>query len=183
MEVLKIEKSATAPQTRIKASTDDILGPAIKRAPADRKWTEHEKHLTQLQSQLLQDRKTLTEDARETTSTYSEHMADAATDSYDRDWALSMLSSEQNALYEIQQALKRIAAGTYGICEMSGRPIESERLKTIPWARFSAEAQHELETKGAVRRTQLGALGTYGKTSDAEDSVDDEVGETSVVAT
>src|SRR5882672_8235560 len=98
MEVLKNEKSTMAPQTRIKASTDDILGPAIKRAPADRKWTEHEKHLTQLQSQLLQDRKTLTEDARETTSTYSEHMADAATDSYDRDWALSMLSSEQNAL-------------------------------------------------------------------------------------
>jgi RNA polymerase-binding transcription factor DksA len=180
---LKIKKPTAAPKTRVKASTNDILGPANGRPQVHVKWMEHHNHLTQLQSQLLNDQRTLAEDAREATATYSEHMADAATDSYDRDWALSMLSSEQNAIYEIQQALNRIVNGTYGICELSGRPIESERLKTIPWTRFSAEAQHELENKGAMRRTQLGELGTYFKSSDLDESAEEEVAETPAVTT
>ena len=49
------------------------------------------------------------------------HQADAGSDAYDRDFALSLLSQEQDALYEIDQALKRIELGTYGVCEMSGK--------------------------------------------------------------
>jgi RNA polymerase-binding transcription factor DksA len=51
------------------------------------------------------------------------HQADAGSDAYDRDFALSLLSQEQDALYEIDEALKRIELGTYGKCEMSGKPI------------------------------------------------------------
>jgi DnaK suppressor protein len=51
------------------------------------------------------------------------HQADAGSDAYDRDFALNLLSQEQDALYEIEEALKRVDAGTYGICEMSGKPI------------------------------------------------------------
>ena len=53
------------------------------------------------------------------------HQADAGSDAYDRDFALSLLSQEQDALYEIDEALKRIELGTYGICEMSGKPIST----------------------------------------------------------
>ena len=56
-------------------------------------------------------------------SAFGMHQADAGSDAYDRDFALSLLSQEQDALYEIDQALKRIELGTYGICEMSGKPI------------------------------------------------------------
>src|SRR5438309_524866 len=56
-------------------------------------------------------------------SAFGMHQADAGSDAYDRDFALSLLSQEQDALYEIDQALKRIEVGTYGICEMSGKPI------------------------------------------------------------
>ena len=55
-------------------------------------------------------------------SAFGMHQADAGSDAYDRDFALSLLSQEQDALYEIDQALKRIELGTYGICEMSGKP-------------------------------------------------------------
>ena len=47
------------------------------------------------------------------------HQADAGSDAYDRDFALSILSQEQNSLYEIDEALKRIDDGSYGVCEIS----------------------------------------------------------------
>ena len=68
-------------------------------------------------------------------SAFGMHQADAGSDAYDRDFALSLLSQEQDALYEIDQALKRIELGTYGICEMSGKPIPHARLEAIPFAR------------------------------------------------
>ena len=60
------------------------------------------------------------------------HMADAATDSFDRDLVLGLVSFEQEGLYEIDAALKRIEDGTYGICELTGKPIPWERLAAIP---------------------------------------------------
>jgi RNA polymerase-binding transcription factor DksA len=73
------------------------------------------------------------------------HQADAGSDAYDRDFALSLLSQEQDALYEIEEALKRIEAGVYGICEMSGKPIPHPRLEAIPFARCTVECQSQIE--------------------------------------
>ncbi|HJY54663.1 MAG TPA: TraR/DksA C4-type zinc finger protein, partial [Candidatus Udaeobacter sp.] len=74
-------------------------------------------------------------------SAFGMHQADAGSDAYDRDFALSLLSQEQDALYEIDEALKRIEIGTYGKCEMSGKPIPRARLEAIPFARFTVECQ------------------------------------------
>src|SRR5262249_56917642 len=62
-------------------------------------------------------------------SAFGMHQADAGSDAYDRDFALSLLSQDQDALYEIDEALKRIDLGTYGKCEMSGKPILRARLE------------------------------------------------------
>lgn len=78
-------------------------------------------------------------------SGYGQHMADAGTDTFDRDFALSLVSSEQEALSEVDAAIQRIRAGTYGICELSGKPISKDRLLVVPFTRYSAEAQKELE--------------------------------------
>jgi len=78
-------------------------------------------------------------------SGYGQHMADAGTDTFDRDFALSLVSSEQDALSEVEAAIKRIRDGTYGICELTGKPISKDRLLVVPFTRFSAEAQKELE--------------------------------------
>ena len=83
-------------------------------------------------------------------------MADAGTDEYDRDFALGMLSSQQDAVYEIEQALDRIRNGTYGICELTGKRIPAARLEAIPWTRFTAEAERKLEREGELRRARLG---------------------------
>ena len=74
-------------------------------------------------------------------SAYGQHMADAGTDTFDRDFALSMVASEQEALSEIDAAIKRIHDGTYGVCEITQKPIDKERLLAVPFTRYSAEAQ------------------------------------------
>ncbi len=78
-------------------------------------------------------------------SSYSFHMADQGTDNFDREFAASLLNNEHDVLYEIEEALRRIDQGTYGICESSGLPIERERLKALPFARYSVAVQSEME--------------------------------------
>jgi RNA polymerase-binding transcription factor DksA len=75
------------------------------------------------------------------------HPADAGSDAYHCDFALNLLSHARDGLYEIDQALRRIESGTYGICEMSGQSIPRERLEAIPWARFTVECQSQIEKK------------------------------------
>jgi DnaK suppressor protein len=96
------------------------------------------------------------------------HMADAGTDTYDRDMALSMLSNEQDALYQIEQAIDRIRQGAYGFCELTGAPIEPERLKAIPWTRFSFKASQTLEREGQLKRAAFGERETVSLMDVAE---------------
>ena len=69
------------------------------------------------------------------------HQGDAGADAYDRDFALTMLSKEANALGEIEQALQRLELGIYGVCEESGRKIPQPRLEAMPFARLTVECQ------------------------------------------
>lgn len=160
------------PTLRGKSSTRDILGGSNGRK-IKRKWSEHQRRLFALRDQFLAGRSTQSESARETLSTSTEHIADAASDSFERDCALALLSSTQNALYEIDQALNRIFHGTYGICEVTGEPIEVDRLRAIPWTRFSALAQSQLESRGRAGRVQLGAVGALLNGSDTNESEED----------
>ncbi len=85
-------------------------------------------------------------------SAVGQHQADAGSDAYEKDFALSLLSQEQDALYEIEEALKRIEVGTYGVCEMSNKVIPHTRLEAIPFARFTVECQQQLEKENRGRR-------------------------------
>ena len=96
-------------------------------------------------------------------SSYGQHMADAGTDTFDRDFALSMVANEQEALSEIEAAIKRIHDGTYGICEASQKPIAKDRLLAVPFTRYSAEAQKDLERNRHRSRTQAGLFGEMGE--------------------
>ncbi len=101
-----------------------------------------------------------------------QHQGDAGSDAYDRDFALSVLAKEQDALYEIEQALRRIQAGTYGICEISLIKIPQARLEAIPFARLTVECQAQWEKEYGKRRfrpsNEVGFSG--GHQMDDEDS-------------
>jgi len=107
-------------------------------------------------------------------SAFGMHQADAGSDAYDRDFALSLLSQEQDALYEIDQALKRIELGTYGVCEMSGKPIPRARLEAIPFARFTVECQSQLEKQSKASRVRQSVTSLFGLTEEEGGEAEEE---------
>ena len=99
-------------------------------------------------------------------SAFGMHQADAGSDAYDRDFALSLLSQEQDALYEIEEALKRIEQGTYGVCEMSNKPIAHARLEALPFARYTVECQSQIERQSKVSRARVPVTSLFGLTDE-----------------
>ena len=149
----------------------DVLGGAKpNNERINPKWREHFEELMKARDRLANRRGELVRDASEEQPSFSLHMADAATDAYDRDFALSLASSEQNSLYEVEQAINRIRTGTYGVCEVTGKQIERERLKAIPWTRFSADAEKQLEKDGAIKRARLAPVEAVPKASETGES-------------
>jgi RNA polymerase-binding transcription factor DksA len=123
-------------------------------------WQKYYARLIELRDQLTRQMDGLAKESAQEMAGYSLHMADSGTDNFDRDFALSLLSSDQDAIYEIEEALKRIEKNTYGVCELTGKLIPRSRLEAIPWTRFTVQAQMQLEREGVLRQRRLGALGT-----------------------
>lgn len=111
-------------------------------------------------------------------SAFGMHQADAGSDAYDKDFALSLLSQEQDALYEIEEALKRIDAGTYGVCEMSGKEIPAARLEALPFARLTVECQAEFERTRKFQRSRAAVTSLFGLTDSESEEEGDEPEET-----
>ena len=80
-------------------------------------------------------------------SGYTYHMADVATDTYDREFSLGLATNERKILYELDDALKKIDEGTFGICEDCRRLITKTRLKAVPFARLCVKCQEKREKK------------------------------------
>ncbi|MEG2327047.1 MAG: TraR/DksA C4-type zinc finger protein [Akkermansia sp.] len=149
----------------------------------DKKWIafveKQTQHLLDLRDNILDSMAGVTKDTLRNhpegseASASGEHQADAGSDAYDRDFALSMLTKEQNALVEIEEALKRIDDGTYGICEISHKAISIPRLEAIPFARLTVECQSQWEKeKGlAARFVSRSSFGFGGGENDGETSV------------
>ncbi len=155
--ILMAKRTAKHTTRKSRASTEQVLGAPTQQPRIPSKWARHYRRLTELRDDLLSRQVDLTIDAMEEQPTFSTHMADAGTDTYDRDFALGMLSNEQDAVYQIEQAMDRIRQGTYGVCELTGKKIEPERLEAIPWTRFSAAAERQLEKEGVRKHAALGA--------------------------
>jgi len=168
------------PQFVKAASLSDILGfnPKKGKKPtleADKevpdKYKRYYKLLLDLRTHLTEgierhSEETLKRSAKDDAgdlSAYGQHMADAGTDTFDRDFALSMVASEQEALSEIDAAIKRVHAGTYGVCEITQKPIARERLLAVPFTRYTAEAQKNLERNRHRSRSQAGLFGEMGE--------------------
>jgi DnaK suppressor protein len=140
-------------------------------------WQKYYNTLLDLRERLLSQMSGLAKESAEEMSSYSLHMADSGTDNFDRDFALSLLSSDQDAIYEIEEALKRIEKDTYGVCELTGKQIPKARLDAIPWTRFTVEAQAQLEKEGALRQRKLGQLGTVDSAGGPEVEEEEEAEE------
>jgi DnaK suppressor protein len=177
-----MNKPAPRGKSQTSATSAAILGRPMTKAGATQvdtkkikgEWQSFYNNLLELREQLMNQMNGLAKESAQEMAGYSLHMADSGTDNFDRDFALSLLSADQDSVYEIEEALKRIEKKTYGICELTGKTIPKARLEAIPWTRFTVEAQAQLERDGALRQRRLGQLGTIDNASLTEVETDED---------
>jgi RNA polymerase-binding transcription factor DksA len=176
------------PTTVRAASLADILGfnPKAKASHAANeedaipdKFKRYYKLLIELRNHVTgqvdqHSEETLKRSAKEDSGDLSSYGTDGGTDSFDRDFALSLVANEQEALAEIEAAIQRIKAGTYGVCEHTQQTINKERLLAVPFTRYTAAAMKEIEkTRFKVR----GQTGILGEGEEGGPKVEDDSGE------
>jgi len=178
---IKIEKEKKAGKIKKinTASVDDILGfgvpivgnsrPVRDLTKVPKQWLPYYEALMALRTALkgsLGERssETIGASARES-GELSINSSDAGTETFDRDLALSMVANDQEALEEIEDAIDRIFTGTYGVCLETQKPINKNRLKAVPFTRFSVEGQNQFE-RGKIKEKDL-AAGSFATLADS----------------
>ena len=104
------------------------------------------------------------------------HPADVGSDNYEQEFTLGLLESERTLLAEINEALERIDAGTFGVCAGTGKPIGKARLQARPWAKYSIEYARMIE-QGLVRAEHTQDEESTGEEGVEEAEDDDEAEE------
>jgi RNA polymerase-binding transcription factor DksA len=163
-----------APAKKVPARTKPVVKKAVKNvvmpapkpvspalaAPGAKKLTskevrEFKDFLLTLRERVSGEFSTLSRDNLEANQRDAS-LSDQGTDTFDREMELNMMGGEQEVIFEIDAALRRIEKGVYGICELTGQPINFERLKALPYVRYTVRAQSELE-KGRARYRPFGS--------------------------
>lgn len=143
------QMGAVAPQSARKVSKDEQLTPE--------EIEGYRRLLLEKRAELLGDVKYIENEALKKSrldaagdlSSMPIHMADLGTDNFEQEFSLGLMDGERKILSEIVAALWRIADGTFGICEGTGRPMSKARLQASPWARFCIEYARMVE-KGLI---------------------------------
>lgn len=118
-------------------------------------WEDFRKLLHECRKKIVEDLTHLEKDSLNLSqrdasgdlSGYSFHMADMATDNFDREFNIGLASNEQQILNRIDEALRKIDEGRYGVCEVCSKPIAQKRLIAVPYARYCIKCQSEEEKK------------------------------------
>ncbi len=160
--VRKAGKKRAAPKKR----TRKIAPKAVKRAPKTapvKKSPFRKQQLKTIRQELIKEREQLLEqltsikgenlsksqkDSSGDLSGYTLHMADMATDLYNREFSLELAEGERERLINLEEALKRIEEGSYGRCDSCGGAIPKQRLKVLPQAKYCIKCQEKNEKPG-----------------------------------
>ena len=142
---------AVAEKPRDEGPTDAQIA-AIKTRLTAKELTEYKKILLEARAELIARVTGLEDEALRSSggnlSNMPLHMADIGTDTFDQDLAIGMAETERELLREIDEALDRVVAKTYGVCQLTGKPIPKARLDAKPWAKYTIEAARQLEKLG-----------------------------------
>ncbi len=109
------------------------------------RWSWHYRKLQSLRDRLLDSRDDQLDQVAGVEEPFSVDPADSASDETDHEAALGILARDQDMLLEVNAAIRRILEGSYGICEASGQPIPPDRLRAVPWTRYTREVEERLE--------------------------------------
>ena len=127
---------------------------ATKKKKLDPKFEPFKKLLMKTKEQIAGDIRGLSDentgsgnDRGGDVSGHALHMADVATDMYDREFTLGLAANDRELLHQVNEALDRIEEGNYGLCLTCKKSIPATRLKAIPHARTCLKCQELLESK------------------------------------
>ena len=119
-----------------------------------KKWDSYKKLLVKIKEEIISDIKQMSsansqsqKDSSGDISGHALHMADVATDMYDREFNLGLASNDRELLYKVDGALKRIQDNSFGTCLECGKPIAVARLKAIPYVETCVKCQEKIEQK------------------------------------
>ena len=117
-----------------------------------KKWDSYKKLLLKIKEETLNDIKQMSstnaqsqKDSSGDVSGHALHMADVATDMYDREFNLGLASNDRELLYKVDGALNRIEDNTYGSCHVCTKPIAIARLKALPYVETCLKCQEKIE--------------------------------------
>ncbi len=130
-------------------------GSKVKRKLTKKELKDFKKIILKKKEEMFDDLKHISDDTLKKSqkeasgdiSGYTYHMADVATDNYDREFSLGLASNDRQSLYELEDALKRIEEGSFGICDGCKNPIAKIRLKAVPSTRLCIKCQEKREKK------------------------------------
>lgn len=145
---LQARASGATPPVDVEPCTPNSCGP--EKVPPQ--WAWHYRTLTHLRARLEQAHAEHASQAATPPDVESNDVADTAQDRSDRDLLWAELGAENDKLFEIDCALQRIHDGVYGFCETTGHPIPPERLRAVPWTRYSLASAAARETRPARTR-------------------------------
>ncbi|MDE2222489.1 MAG: TraR/DksA family transcriptional regulator [Candidatus Omnitrophica bacterium] len=127
---------------------------ATKRKRTNPKLEPYKKLLIKIKEQITGDIRGLSDenngsgnDRGGDVSGHALHMADVATDMYDREFTLGLAANDRELLYQVNEALNRIDEGNYGHCSLCKKPIPATRLKAIPHTQTCLKCQELMESK------------------------------------
>jgi RNA polymerase-binding transcription factor DksA len=141
-------------------TAEEVLGRPVEAAEQDpvsvvapkpiaREWKRFYKRLLETRDGILDQQTRLQQETAQNQPQFmTDPGAETANAAFEQDKALGRVSTYQEMLDEVNGALRRIETGTYGVCELTGKPIDDARLEAIPWTRFSIEAEQALEADG-----------------------------------
>lgn len=125
----------------------------VKTKLSKKELSDYKKILSSLKNEMLENIAHIAEDTLKKSqkdasgdiSGYTYHMADIATDNYDREFSIGIASNERELLYDLEDAIKKIDDGIYGVCEDCKTQITKERLKAVPYTRHCLNCQQKRE--------------------------------------
>ena len=144
---------------KAKRTNKKIQGKVVLRRagklPNKKSILSYKKILEEIKEQIISEIKQMSSDATmaqkdvsaDSSAGHALHMADVATDMYDREFSLGLASNDRELLFKVDQALKKINDNVFGACEECSKPISSARLKAIPYAQTCLECQERLESR------------------------------------
>jgi DnaK suppressor protein len=117
----------------------------MDKATASRRLEEERTRLQGIRDNLQREQEEATSDAGGELSNVDQHPGDSGTETFEMEKNVSLLEQVDDELLEVEAAVQRLERGTYGTCQVCGRPIGDERLEALPATRFCVEDQAKAE--------------------------------------